>query len=312
MTAKYVSIPNTDLQLFAIGFGTVNAGTTVPDENLASCLDYYEEKGGNVIDTARVYGLGQSEEALGRYLSSSGKRGKFVLVSKGGHPPLEDMHCSRLSAAEVGSDLDASLKALKTDCIDLYFLHRDDPSRPAAEYLDMLESFRKAGKIRYYGCSNWSTKRMQEADEYAKEAGIRGFAANEMFYNIASDHMNPFPDDTLGIMDQEMAGYHRATPGNLAMPYFSVCSGFFHQLAKDEGNEKLKHSPYYTAKNLEIFARMKELCDKYQASLSQIMLGFYGACDFNCVPLFGTGKLANLKDALGVLDIEFDKDDFNF
>lgn len=307
---KFISIPNTELKMFRLGYGAVDAGGSTQDAALFSCIDCYASHGGNVLDTARVYTAGKSEEAIGRYFAQSHKRDDFVLITKGGHPPLTDLHHSRLSLAEVGADLEESLKALQTDHIDLYFLHRDDESQPIGNLIELLETFVKAGKIRYYGCSNYSAKRMAEADEYAKAHGYRGFVANEMFYNVASDRMNPFPDDTLGIMDEAMLQYHNANPGNLSMPYFSVCSGFFHKLQKNAEDPSLKDSPYYTEGNLKVFKRLQEIMAQKNVSLSQAMLGFYTIQGFNSVPLYGTSKIANLEDALGYLDHTFEPSDF--
>lgn len=307
---KFVTIPDTSLKMFRLGYGAVDAGGNTSDQDLFNCIDCYAAHGGNVLDTARVYTAGKSEEALGRYFAKSGKRNDFVLISKGGHPPLTDLHHSRLTLAEVGSDLDLSLKALGTDCIDLYFLHRDDESQPIGNLIELLETFVKAGKIRYYGCSNYSAARMAEADAYAKEHGYRGFVANEMFFNVGSKHMNPFPDDTLGVMDKDMLEYHTHNPRNLSMPYFSVCSGFFHKLLKNENDPALKTTPYYTDGNLKVFAKLKSLMAAKNISLSQAMLGFYTAFPFASVPLYGTHKIANLEDALGYLDLQFEAQDF--
>ena len=70
---------------------------------------------------------------------------------------------------------------------------------------------------------------MIEADNYCKEKGYRGFVANQMLFNIASDNMKPFPDETMVTMDKEMIKYHKNS-NNLAMPYFGLCSGFFQKL----------------------------------------------------------------------------------
>lgn len=309
-TKNYVKVTNTDLNLFKLGFGTVGAGGKISDKDLADCIDFYGERGGNVLDTARVYVDGKSEEALGRYFKKANNRDNFVLMTKGGHPSLTDLHHSRLSFAEVESDLDKSLKALSVDCIDLYFLHRDDEKREIGNLIEMLETFVKKGKIKYYGCSNFTTKRMAQADIYAKEHAYRGFVADEMFYNIASDRMDPFPDDTLGVMDRDMYAYHEKNEQNLAMPYFSVCSGFFHQLIKDQNNPELKKSPYYTEGNLAVFKNIQKVMEKYNASLSQVMLGFYKVCRFTTIPLFGASKISTLEDALGYLDITFETEDF--
>ena len=306
----YFQIPDTDLNLFKLGFGTVDAGTKISDSDLFNCVDFYLEKGGNVIDTARIYGEGQSELAVGRWLAKSKKRDKVIIVTKGGHPPLSDLHESRIDVNQVEFDINQSLKALGCDYIDLYFLHRDDTNKPIEYVIDMMESLVKQGKIRYYGCSNFSTSRMIEADNYARKIGARGFAANEMFYNIASSGMNSFPDDTLAVMDPQMKEYHSSNRQNLSMPYFSVCSGFFHKL-HSLGSDSVKDSPYYTDINLKIYQKVLELASKYNASLTQILLGFYSIDAFCNVPLFSTHKVEHLSDALGYLDINFDKNDFN-
>ena len=135
--------------------------------------------------------------------------------------------------------------------IDVYFYHRDNEAIPASELIEVMEEFRKEGKIRYYACSNWSTARMKEADAYAASKGYRGFVANEALFNIASASMKPLEDDTLKIMDQEMQQYHIENPQNLAMPYMSVASGFFHKLYAG-GADAVRNSEYYTPENLKI------------------------------------------------------------
>ena len=310
MSAKYIQIPDTDLSLYPLGFGTVRAGGDMSDAVLADCIGCYLDLGGNVIDTARVYTDGRSEEALGRYFTAAKNRDKFVLITKGGHPPMSDLHHSRCSEAEVMSDIETSLKCLKTDCIDIYFYHRDDVKLPVSHFIDLMEKLVKQGKIRYYGCSNWTTARMKEADAYAASIGARGFVANEMFHNLGMKYMKPFPDDTLVLMDDEMYAYHKQNPRCLAIPYFSVCSGFFHRMAANPHDPTLKNSPYYTEGNLKVFERVKEMMHKYGASVSQVVLGFYTASEFAEIPLYGPENTESVKDAAGYAGIDFDPQDF--
>ena len=233
---KKITIPNTDLELSPMGMGCVNAGIRWDGEDAFRIFDAFLDMGGTVYDTARVYAdwipseIGRSERVLGQWLRESGKRHDIILVSKGGHPDMTpavpDMHASRISAENMRHDLELSLRALGTDYIDVYFYHRDNEAIPASELIEVMEEFRKEGKIRYYACSNWSTARMREADAYAASKGYRGFVANEALFNIASASMKPLNDDTLKIMDSEMQQYHIENPQNLAMPYMSVASGF--------------------------------------------------------------------------------------
>ena len=237
-----------------------DAGIKWDGEDAFRIFDAFLDMGGTVYDTARVYSdwipseIGRSERVLGQWLRQSGKRHDIVLLSKGGHPDMTpsvpDMHASRISAENMRKDLELSLTALGTDYIDIYFYHRDNEAIPAGELIEIMEEFRKEGKIRYYACSNWSTARMKEADAYAASKGYRGFVANEALFNIGSASMRPLADDTLAVMNQEMQQYHVENPQNLAMPYMSVCSGFFHKLYAG-GADAVRNSEYYTSENLK-------------------------------------------------------------
>lgn len=222
------------------------------------------------------------------------------------HP---DTHVNRMRKEDMESDLDASLKQLRTDCIDIYFYHRDDIGQQPEELIDVMEEFRKAGKIKYYGCSNWSTERMKSADRYCKEKGYRGFAANQALLNLGYKYMDPLEDDTMVCADEDMQNYHRENPQNLLMPYMGVCSGFFHKYING-GREAVLSSPYYTEGNVRTAERVKELCEKYQATISQVVLGFFGHVGFDCVPLYRTKDVKQLEEAMKTFEIPFVREDF--
>ncbi len=157
----YAAIPNTTLAPSVLCFGTTMIGSTVDKAGSFQLLDAFVEAGGTFVDTAKVYAdwlpgeRSISEKTIGEWLRRSGKRSQVVLATKGAHPDLSAMQTGRLSRAEIIADLDASLRHLQTDVIDLYWLHRDDAEQPVADILATLESQVRAGKIRYYGCSNW-------------------------------------------------------------------------------------------------------------------------------------------------------------
>ena len=314
---KKITIKNTDLELSPMGMGCVNAGIKWDGEDAFRIFDAFLDMGGTVYDTARVYAdwipseIGRSERVLGQWLRESGKRHDIILVSKGGHPDMTpavpDMHASRMSAENMRHDLELSLRTLGTDYIDIYFYHRDNETIPAGELIEIMEEFRKEGKIRYYACSNWSTARMREADAYAASKGYRGFVANEALFNIASASMKPLNDDTLKIMDSEMQQYHIENPQNLAMPYMSVASGFFHKLYAG-GADAVRNSEYYTPENLKIAEGLHGLMEEYQISLTQAVLGYLTCRDFTCLPLYGPRNIEDLKDAMGTFSIPFLKE----
>jgi aryl-alcohol dehydrogenase-like predicted oxidoreductase len=312
---KIIQFPNTDLNVFPIALGAATVGLANDRYEAGRLFDYFLDQGGNIIDTARVYSdwvppeKGRSEGLIGDWLRREKKRNKIVLVTKGGHPHLDTIHISRMSQKDMEYDLELSLKTLGVDTIDIYFYHRDDLNQSTGELLDRMEGFRRAGKIRYYGCSNWNTERLIEAAAYAKTHKLRGFIANQMLFNMASKYMKPLDDDTMAVMDEPMMGYHQDHEDTIAMPYFGVCSGFFHQLEANKEGE-LKTSPYYTAQNLALAQKIKILKEKYHASISQVLLGFFAVQNFVVVPLVGPSKPAHLADALGSVEINFTREDF--
>lgn len=316
---KKIKIPNTDIEIFPLGLGTVNAGLRWDEEEADKIFGTFLENGGTLIDTAHVYSdwvppeRARSERAIGDWLKRSKKRNQVILATKGGHPDMTgenpDTHVSRMRRADMVSDLESSLKKLGTDYIDIYFYHRDDVSQPAEELIEVMEDFRKEGKIRYYACSNWSTSRMREADEYCCKKGYRGFIANQSLLNLGYKYMNPLSDDTLAYADEEMQQYHRENAGNLLMPYMGVCSGFFHAYAA-KGEDAVKESPYYTEGNVRTARRVLELSTHYHATISQVVLGFFGQQDFNCAPLYGPRNAEQLKEAMKAFEIPFCKDDY--
>lgn len=314
-----IKIQDTDLELSRLGLGCVKAGVKWDGQEAFDLFDAFLDMGGNVYDTARVYSdwipseRGRSERVIGQWLAQSGKRHDIILVSKGGHPdmtkPNPDMHQSRINERSVRYDLEESLRVLGTDYIDIYFYHRDNEEIPVSELIDLMEDFRQQGKIRYYACSNWTTARMKEADAYAASKGYRGFVANEALYNVGEPWMKPMADDTLVMLDEKMQKYHEENPRNLAIPYSSVCNGFFHKLFA-EGKGAVSGSEYYTEGNLKNAERLHELMEEYEISVTQAVLGYLTCQKFPCLPLYGPRNIADLKEAMETFRIPFRLEDY--
>ena len=156
-----------DLHPSPICLGTADLGSAVNRSDSFALLDAYLDLGGNFLDTAKVYAdwlpgeRSTSEKLLGEWMRLRRNRQRIVLATKGAHPDLATMHLPRLSRAEIEADLHASLRHLQTDIIDLYWLHRDDPARPVEDILATLQDAVRAGKIRYFGCSNWRVERIR-------------------------------------------------------------------------------------------------------------------------------------------------------
>ncbi len=302
-------IGKTGMEIYPVVLGTVAAGKFIDDQTLDCIIRKYMELGGNVIDSARMYTDGESEKALGRWFRASGKRNDLILITKGGHPLVSTMHTGRMSEADMRYDIEQSLSALQTDYIDLYFFHRDDLNQPVAESLEIMEKFVKEGKIRHYGCSNWTAARMQEALDYADAHGMQGFAANQALFNVAQKYMRPFPDDTMCEMDEAMKKLHTERP-ILSMPYFSVCSGFFYIL-KAKGEEAVKDSPYYSEGNLRMAKRVFDLAKEHNTSITNILLNFFFVQPFANCPLYGPTIPEQLDDLKDLFDVKLTAENYN-
>lgn len=308
-------LPGTGLSVSPFGLGCTRAGSAWTGERADRLLDYFVDMGGNVIDTARIYGLpdiGASEATLGGWLHRRGRRSDIVLMTKGGHPEVSSMHVSRMSRRDMELDLAASLRALRTNYVDIYFYHRDDESQSVGELLECMEDFRRAGHIRFYACSNWSTRRMREADAYARAHGLTGFVGNECLYNLGSAGAGPMHDDTLVRADADMLAYHQGGTHNTMMPYSGLCEGFFHRLESSPSvqDARLTGSPYHTPANLRLAGRVALLREKYAATTSQVLAGFFFTSAVPMLPLFGCSSESHLSELLAAVDIPFIAQDY--
>lgn len=308
-------LPGTGLSVSPFGLGCTRAGSAWTGERADRLLDYFVDMGGNVIDTARIYGLpdiGASEATLGGWLHRRGRRSDIVLMTKGGHPEVSSMHVSRMSRRDMELDLAASLRALRTDYVDIYFYHRDDEDQSVGELLECMEDFRRAGHIRFYACSNWSTRRMREADAYARAHGLTGFVGNECLYNLGSAGAGPLHDDTLVRADADMLAYHQGGTHNTMMPYSGLCEGFFHRLESSPSvqDARLTGSPYHTPANLRLAGRVALLREKYAATTSQVLAGFFFTSAVPMLPLFGCSSESHLAELLAAVDIPFTAQDY--
>ena len=311
---KTIQIPETELSLTPIGLGCAEAGMHWDTPDSYPFFERFLELGGNLIDTARIYNdwateeKGRSERVIGDWIRHRGHHEDMILLTKGGHPLMSTMHNSRVTRDEMRIDLELSLKALGVDCIDMYCYHRDNTDLPVGELIDIMETFVREGKIRFYGCSNWSTARMRAADRYAAEHGCRGFSFNEALFNFGCAYMKPMADDTLQTADAEMLCYHKENPKNLLIPYTSNCSGFFHKLLA--GKEGAKESPYYTPENIKRAEIVKQITEKYNTGISQVLLGYLMTHDPVTLPLIGVSSIPHMEEAMQALEIPFTASDY--
>ncbi len=299
-----IRLPNTDLTVSEICLGTDIAGTSKTEEEFFALLDAFADCGGNFVDTANVYarwlphGDNCSEKMIGRWLTSRKK--PLVVASKGGHPDLRTWE-SRINQEALTWDIDSGLRALHVDAIDLYYLHRDDPSVPIGEILELMNGFVKEGKIRYFAASNFGTARLQEADEYAKAHGIQGFAAVSNRLGTAKENPspNPHPQNTMWYCDETQWRYHETSDLPL-IPYEATSRGYF---AKKAAGTDVSHlesrfrNPENEALLQDLVARSKETGYSVH-TLSLVHL--IRRASFPLIPVVGVSKQAHIDDLQAV------------
>jgi len=213
---KTTHITRTDLYPSSLCLGSAEMGATIDQEQSYKILDAFTNSGGTFIDTAKIYNdwipgeTSRSEKTIGSWLASRKKRSQVILATKGAHFDLAAPQQSRLSPQDIQFDLEASLKHLQTNWIDLYWLHRDDPHRPIEEIIQTLEAQVRAGKIRYYGFSNWRLDRLIDSVEYAQNTGCLGFSAVQNMWSLAKINTDAVMDPTIVVMDDALWEFHNS------------------------------------------------------------------------------------------------------
>lgn len=300
---KRVHFNRTELEVSPICLGTVNYGSDLADAIAMRQMSQFVDLGGNFIDTARIYGVwagrgpALSERIVGKWLKETGKRNDVVLATKGCHPEWEDQHTMRVHARDIEHDLEESLKNLGTDTIDLYFLHRDDVTVPVEEILFCLEKARKAGKIRYYGCSNWTLKRICEAQHVADREGLHGFSCNQLMWSLADIHFDGLADKTFVLMDKPTYTYHQQTGLN-AMAYMSIAKGYFMRRFAGEDLPASVRNVYDTPENEHIFQQMSEYKDDPNVTPLNLSLSYLMFHSFPSIPIASFDNQQQLEDAM--------------
>ena len=203
-----IDLGSSGLRVSRVGLGCNNFGSRIDFEHTRAVVDAALEAGITFFDTAEVYGGGGgSERMLGELLE--GRREQVVLATKFGW----ERDRGRGGAELVRESLDGSLERLRTDYVDLYYLHKPDPDTPIAETLTALDELVREGKVRALGCSNFSSAQLAEADRVAGELGTARFSVLQNEYNLLQRRDDA---DVLPLCRELGVGY---------VPYFPLASG---------------------------------------------------------------------------------------
>jgi aryl-alcohol dehydrogenase-like predicted oxidoreductase len=261
-------------------------------------LDAYVEAGGNCLDTARVYGGGKTEAALGQWFTSRKNRSEILLLAKGAHP---DASGKRVNPKGIAEDIAISLELMQTDYIDIYLLHRDDPQVPVGVIVDALNTHKEAGRIKVFGGSNWTTERIREANDYAKKQGVQGFCASSPQLSLAVPKEAMWGGCT--YVTPTDAAWHTQNQSPL-FPWSSQASGFFTGRYSPENTSNADMvRVYYNEANWERYRRAEALAAQKGATANQIALAWVLHQPYPTFPLVGPRTLEELATTLPAQEI---------
>jgi 1-deoxyxylulose-5-phosphate synthase len=255
-------------------------------------LDAWVELGGNVVDCGREYG--ESEGVLGRWLDRTRRRDDVVVLTKGAHQSDERR---RVTPADIAADLQESLEALGAETIELYLLHRDDPAQPVGPIVEALNEHHRAGHIRAFGASNWTTARLAEANAYAREHALVPFSCSSPALSLARQLEPPWAECVAADDPASRAWYERTD-----MPLFawsSQAAGFF---AGVTGPDVVR--VYGSDANIERYRRAADLGARLGHTANAVALAWVLSQPFPTYAIIGPRTVEELHASVRALELE--------
>ncbi len=305
---QYSFLGDSGVSISRLSFGAMTFGTqemvpgvmNVIDEKTADTMvSCAIEAGVNLFDTADLYTGGQSEEILGKVLQ--GRRQEVLISTKCGFPGSENINNRGLSYSHILNSIDASLRRLNTDYIDLFFMHIPDPYTPVEETLRALESATKAGKIRYSGLSNYPAWQVQKAISHQKSNGLSTIKMTQMYYSLLGRDL-----------DQEFVPM-LTDSGTGLMVWSPLASGYLTGKYTDTGakgrRESFEFPPVDTELGDRVVHTLKEIAAGKNANPAQIALAWLLTRNYISSILVGASNLDQLKSNLGAVDIELSSEE---
>jgi aryl-alcohol dehydrogenase-like predicted oxidoreductase len=280
-------------------------GWTVDAPTSFSILDAFVDRGFNFIDTADVYSRwlpgnhgGESETILGQWFKKSGKRDKIVLATKVGM----DMGDGKqgLSKKYILEEVEASLKRLQTDHIELYQSHKDDEATPLQETLEAYQQLIQQGKVRIIGASNYKGDRLTQAIELARKHNLPVYQALQPEYNLYD--RKTYEQDLAPVAKKFNLG---------VIPYFSLASGFltgkYKTLADTKGkNRGSRVEKYFDERGEKILKALAEVAQDSHAKQASVALAWLLAQPTITAPIASATSTDQLESLFAAVDLKLD------
>ena len=305
---RYGDFPFARVRPSRLVFGTVSLN----EEELEAGFDLLDaafEAGYNAFDTAALYGGGTCERVLGRWMEARGNRDEVFVIGKGAHHNADRR---RVTPFDITADLFDSLARQRHGRIDLHLLHRDDPDCDVGPIVEILNEHRDAGRIGAFGGSNWTARRIAEANEYAGKQGLVPFAASSPNLSLAVQAQPPWAE-CLSLSGPDGAA-DRDWYRRQGMPLFtwsSLAGGFFSGRLTRQNREEMGEELgewftdcYFTEDNFERLDRAGELAAEKGVSVPQIALAWVLHQDLDIYALVAPRNARECEENAAVFDIE--------
>lgn len=302
---QYVNLGKTGLKVSRLCLGTMTYGSpkwrdwVLPEAESRPFIQQALEAGINFFDTADMYSLGESEAVLGRALKDFAKREQVVIATKVFNPMSDDPNDRGLSRKHIFDSIDASLRRLQTDYVDLYQIHRWDEQTPIEETLEALHDLVKAGKVRYIGASSMYAWQFAKALYLADLHGWTRFVSMQNHYNLV------YREE-----EREMLPLCRSE-GIGVIPWSPLARGFLvgnrQRATRGETtraqSDDFAHQLYYQESDFQVVDRVVELAKQRHVPPARIALAWLLNQTGVTAPIIGASKLHHLEDALAAVEI---------
>ncbi|SHG19408.1 aldo/keto reductase [Pedobacter caeni] len=285
---------NSDLFVYPITFGGNVFGWTIDQAKSFEILDGFTEAGFNFIDTADVYSRwkpgnegGESETIIGNWLAERKNRSEVIIATKAG---ADLGNGKSLSKKNILESVENSLKRLKTDYIDLYQSHYDDPATPIEETLEAYDQLIKAGKIRWIGASNYSAARLKESLDTAQRLSLPKYQTFQPEYNLyAREGYEKELEQVVKEYQLGVINYYALASGFLTGKYRSEAD-----LNKSQRGGGIKQ--YLNPRGFKILKALDEVSEQYNASPASVALAWLIARPSVTAPIASVTSLNQLED----------------
>ncbi len=310
---KTKRLGRTGLQVSEICLGTMTFGNQADQKTSFEIMDTAWEGGVYFFDTADVYPLGatpemrgSTEEIVGKWIKDHKRRDQIVLATKCRGAMGDGPNESGLSRKYITKAIDASLKRLQTDYIDLYQVHGPDPETPIEETMDALDSLVKAGKVRYLGCSNYQAYQLAKALWVSDKQGLARFESDQPRYNILYREIE---NEVLPLCRQEGLG---------VIAYNPLAGGFLTGRYKpgqdvEEGTRfslhqagKMYQNRYWKEAQFEAVAQLSSFFEARKRSLAQVALAWVLAQPGITSAILGASRAEQLKETLAATELQLE------